>query len=188
MHLLVASLRIVVATLGVCVIGYAGLILIVAQALTPHTANGWLVAGPDGEIVGSSQIAQGFTLPEYFWPRPSAVDYDAAGAGGSNKSPTSPELTERAVVVIARHGASAHRPLPPELAAASAAGLDPHISEHAALYQSARVATARGMRREQVEDMVRARAYAPGRFLTPERIVNVLELNLALDALTSSAR
>jgi K+-transporting ATPase ATPase C chain len=109
------------------------------------------------------------------------VDYNAAGAGGSNKSPTSSDLTDRAREIAAQHGATAANPLPPELAAASGGGLDPHISERAARYQVARVAAARGVPAADVEAVLAARVFAPGGALTPDRLVNVLELNLALD-------
>ena len=76
--------------------------------------------------------------------------------------------------------------MPPELAAASGGGLDPHISEHAALYQAERVAEARGLPQSQVETLISEHAFAPGGFLTPDRLVNVLELNLALDKLAAA--
>jgi len=188
MQSLIASLRVAAATIAVCVVGYAAVILGVAQLLTPATANGSLITAADGRVVGSRLIAQKFTRPGYVRPRPSAVDYDAAGAGGSNTSPTSPDLTKRAETLIARYGATAEHPLPPELVAASGSGLDPHISEHAALYQADRVAGARGIAPPDVEALIRARAFAPGGPLTPGRVVNVLELNLALDSLAPSGR
>jgi K+-transporting ATPase ATPase C chain len=147
-----------------------------------------LLTAPDGTVIGSRLIAQKFTEARYFWPRPSAVDYNGAGAGGSNKSPTSPDLTSRATDIVAQHGATAENPLPPELAAASGGGLDPHISEHAALYQSARVAEERGVPREQVEALIAEHAFSPGSFLAPDRLVNVLELNLALDSATAAGQ
>jgi K+-transporting ATPase ATPase C chain len=180
--MLLASLRLTAATIAVCVVGYAGVILGVAQAVTPHTANGYLISTSGGTVIGSSQIAQAFDEPGYFWPRPSAVDYDGAGAGGSNKSPTSEDLTERARELVARYGATPDHPLPPELAAASGGGLDPHISEHAARYQVPRVASARGLDPERLVALIDVHAFRPGGTLTPERIVNVLELNLALDS------
>lgn len=183
MSALFTSLRLVLATMTICVAGYAAIIWSVGQIFTPETARGSLIRSADGAIVGSRQIAQSFAQPQYFWPRPSAVDYDGAGAGGSNKSPTSAELTERAREIIARYGAATENPLPPELAAASGAGLDPHISVHAALYQADRVAEARGLSRSQVETIIDEHAFSPGGFFTPDRLVNVLELNLALGAL-----
>lgn len=181
MSSLITSLRIVVATLLVCVAGYTAVVLGVAQLLTPDTAQGSLIARADGTVVGSRLIAQEFAEPKYFWPRPSAAGWNAAAATGSNKSPTSADLTARATELIARYGATAERPLPPELAAASGGGLDPHVSEHAALYQAERVAAARGIPRARIEALIAEHAFAPGGFLTPGRIVDVLELNLALD-------
>ncbi|MEN9061111.1 potassium-transporting ATPase subunit C [Ponticoccus litoralis] len=143
----ISGLRVAAATMAICVAGYTALILGFAQVVTPATANGSLVSNAEGEVVGSRLIAQAFTSPEYFWPRPSAVDYDAAGAGGSNLSPANPELTERAEALISAHGgATEERPIPADLVTASGAGLDPHISLEGALFQAERVATARGAR------------------------------------------
>ncbi|MEQ1931734.1 MAG: potassium-transporting ATPase subunit C, partial [Parvularculaceae bacterium] len=113
-----ASIRLVIATMAICVAGYSFLIWGIAQALAPATAHGSLITAADGKVVGSRMIAQKFTRPEYFWPRPSAVDYNGAGAGGSNKSPTSRDLTARATETVAQYGATAANPLPAELAAA----------------------------------------------------------------------
>jgi K+-transporting ATPase ATPase C chain len=186
MQLFIASLRVAVATIAICVVGYSALILGVAQVFTPETANGSLITSADGTLVGSRLIAQKFTDRRYFWPRPSAVDYNAAGAAGSNKSPTSSDLTDRASALIVQYGATAENPLPPELVAASGGGLDPHISEHAARYQAARVASARGLPPAQIEALIREHALPPGGPLTPDRVVNVLELNLALDSSLAS--
>jgi K+-transporting ATPase ATPase C chain len=179
----IASIRLVVASMLICVAGYATVIWGIGQVINPEAAAGLLITSTDGTVVGSQLIAQKFTQPKYFWPRPSAVDYNGAGAGGSNKSPTSPDLTDRAREIVAQYGATAENPLPPELAAASGGGLDPHVSEHAALYQAPRIAAARGLPQPQVEILVKEHAFAPGGFLTPDRLVNVLELNLALDRL-----
>lgn len=184
--LVTTSLRLAVATMLVCVIGYAATILGVAQFF-PGTARGSLITAADGKVVGSRLIAQNFTEPRYFWPRPSTAGkegYDATAAAGSNKSPTSPDLTERGRALAARYGATAANPLPAELAAASGSGLDPDITVRAALYQSDRVAKARGLPVEQVEALIARRAFRPGGFLTPDRLVNALELNLALDRLS----
>jgi K+-transporting ATPase ATPase C chain len=180
-----ASLRLAAATLLVCVAGYTALILAIAQSLTPHTAQGSLIER-EGAVVGSRLIAQGFTADRYFWPRPSAAGYDASAAAGSNKSPTSAELSTRAMELVARHGATAERPLPADLAAASGGGLDPHVTWHAALYQAPRVAAARGLPPARIEALVREHTFAPGGALTGDRLVNVLELNLALDALAGA--
>ena len=183
MNMILTSLRIVVATMVICVALYTGALLGLGRVLAPDAVQGSLIAKADGTIVGSRLIAQKFTQPRYFWPRPSAVDYNAAAAGGSNKSPTSADLTTRAQEIVTLYGATAERPLPAELAAASGAGLDPHITEAGALYQAARVAAARGMPEAQVEELIYQHAFAPGGILTPDRLVNVLELNLALDGI-----
>lgn len=179
---LLPGLRVAIATMAICVVGYTALILGVAQTVTPATANGSLVTRDDGTVIGSRLIAQAFTSPSYIWPRPSAVDYDAAGAGGSNLSPANPELTERASALIATYGGvDMMRPIPADLVTASGSGLDPYISLSAALFQAPRVAEARGVETSAVTAIIRRLAYAPGAFFTEGRIVNVLELNLALD-------
>lgn len=188
MQSFVVSLRIAVATMLLCVAGYTLVILGIAQIVTPDTANGSLVQRPDGTIVGSRLIAQNFEQQGYFWPRPSACNYNASGAAGSNKSPTSPDLTKRAGELIARHGATTERPLPADLAAASGGGLDPHITARAAHYQAERVADARGVPIDHIEALIHEQAFSPGGPLTPERLVNVLELNLTLDETTSLKR
>lgn len=184
MSFLFASLRVSLFTIVLTVAGYTAVVLGIARIAAPQGADGSLIVGADGRIVGSRLIAQRFTEARYFWPRPSAVDYDAAGAGGSNLSAASGRLGERAAEQIARHGASPDRPLPPELATASGSGLDPHLSEQAALYQAPRVAAARGLPPAQVEALVRQQAHSPGGPLTRDRIVNVLLLNLALDGIS----
>ncbi|MCB1621752.1 MAG: potassium-transporting ATPase subunit C [Thiothrix sp.] len=177
----ITGLRISIASMVICVGGYASIVWAVGQTLTPFTANGAILTNESGQIIGSRQVAQAFTRPEYLWPRPSAVDYDGAGAGGSNWSPTSDMVRERGTALVAAHGATPDNPLPADLATASGAGLDPHVSEAAALYQAARVAEARGVPIAQVEALIRGHATSPGAFLTGDRIVNVLEVNLALD-------
>lgn len=180
-HLL-SSLRVWLATLVVCVGGYSLLVLGFAQALAPHQAGASLIM-VDGEAVGSELVAQDFSSPRYIWPRPSAVGYDGAGAGGSNWSPTSEDLAARAAETVAEYGATADNPLPADLVAASGGGLDPHISLAGALYQAERVAAARGMEADTVRALIEAQAFAPGGIFAPDPIVNVLALNLALDAM-----
>jgi len=181
METLISSLRITVATMAICVGGYSAAVWAVGQAITPDTAEASIITRQDGTVIGSRQVAQAFTSPQYFWPRPSAVDYNGAGAGGSNKSPTSTDLTERAAATVTAYGATPENPLPAELAAASGGGLDPHISERAALYQVPRIAQARNMPAQQLEKLIGEKAFAPGGVFTADKIVNVLEINLALD-------
>lgn len=181
--LILPSLRLLIVTQLICVAGYVGIMLTFAKVATPDTASASILTDAKGNPIGSRLVAQNFVRPDYFWPRPSAVDFNGGGAGGSNKSPTSPELTERANEIIARHGASADRLLPPDLAAASGSGLDPFITEAAARFQLPRVAAARGIEPAMIEPLIAGASTMPGGFLTGERIVNVLELNLALEAL-----
>lgn len=183
MTYILPSLRIWVATLAICVIGYVLLILGFAQIFAPHQAQGSIV-DVDGRAVGSELVAQGFSSPEYFWPRPSAVDHDGAGAGGSNWSPTSPDLAARAEETVARYGATEASPLPADLVAASGGGLDPHITLEGALYQVERVAGARGLQEDEVGRLVERMAESAGGPFAPDRIVNVLALNMALDEAT----
>jgi potassium-transporting ATPase KdpC subunit len=182
MQYLLPSLRLWLVTFVVCVLGYTALVLGFAQTIVPYQANGSIIEA-ESRAVGSALIAQNFTSPRYFWPRPSAVDYNGMGAGGSNKSPTSPELTERAEKIVARYGATADNPIPADLVAASGGGLDPHISLEGALYQVDRVAAARGMTASEVKRLIEGKAVSAAGPFAPERIVNVLELNLALDQL-----
>lgn len=182
---LTASLRLLVATMLVCVIGYTLAILGVAQ-LFPETATGSLIRNDQDQVVGSARIAQNFTSPRYFWPRPSAAGengYDATAASGSNLSPTSDEVRERGRAIADRYGASDASPLPADLAAASGSGLDPHITVAGARYQASRVAEARGLSTDRVNAVIDDLAYTAGGFLTSTPIVNVLRLNLAMDRL-----
>lgn len=159
-----------------------------AQALLPAQANGSLVSR-DGVVVGSMLIGQPFSTAAYFHSRPSAAGpdgYDASGSGGSNLGPTNQKLkdsaSERLAAVRTENSLPAVESVPGDLILASASGLDPHISPKAAYIQIERVATARGLSSAQVQSFVYK--YTEGRqfgFLGEPR-VNVLALNLALDA------
>jgi K+-transporting ATPase ATPase C chain len=178
---LVACARIVLTTLMICSLVYPLLILVIGQTLTPFTANGSLLHAQDGRIVGSATLAQAFSRPEYFWPRPSAVDYNAAAAGGSNLPPASPALRAEAEAMLGRLGGNAAAPVPADLVTASGSGLDPHITLAAARFQVPRVAAARGRTEAAVTALVARHARRCGGFFTPEPLVNVLRLNIALD-------
>jgi len=171
---LLASLRLLLATSLVCVVGYTGLFLLLGRVLTPETAEGSLLRNADGDIVGGRLVAQGFTSEYYFHPRPSAADYDAAGAGGSNLAPTNPAILER-------DRPEGSGPIPQELLTASGSGLDPHITEAGARFQVDRVAESRGLDSGELNALITEHLRRPGGRLAFEPLVNVLELNLALD-------
>lgn len=175
---LLAAIRIALASLLVCAVLYPVALLGFARLAAPERATGQLIVR-GGTVVGSRLIAQRFTAARYFWPRPSAVDYAADAAGGSNLSPANPALRERAEALLARLGAGAARPAPAELVLASGSGLDPHLSLAGARYQAARVAAARGVDEAAVLAEIAAVARADGTF--DQGLVNVLLLNLRLD-------
>lgn len=181
---LITSVRIVIFTIAVCCVLYTLLIFAIGQTIVPHTAEGSLITDARGKIIGSELIAQKFTRPEYFWPRPSAVDYNAAATGGSNLSPTNPELTERARDIIDAMGSTADNPIPAELVTASGSGLDPHITLKAARYQAERVAKARGVPVETIISILEKHVVKTGGPLTPEPLLNVLLVNKQLDETT----
>lgn len=187
MNDVITSLRLFMLSVVVCCIAYPAAILGFAAVAAPEQRAGSLIRDDAGAVIGSRLIAQSFTRPEYFWPRPSAVDYNASATGGSNLSPTNPLLTERAAGIIDRlHAAAGDGELeaPADLVAASGSGLDPHITAAAALFQVPRVAQARGLSAEVVRTLVHQ--YADSTTLAAfggEPLVNVLELNIALDNL-----
>jgi len=170
---------------------YPACITGISQVLFPDQAEGSFLA-KDGRIIGSELIGQPFAGPKHFWGRPSATapkPYDATASSGSNLSPTSAafraSLEERAEALRKEHGDG---PIPMELVTASGSGLDPHISPAAAFYQIPRVARATGYDagrlRQLVTQMVEGRQFG---FLGEER-VNVVKLNLALDALAREGK
>lgn len=183
---LMTSGRIVTVTMAVCCLMYGFAVLMIGQGLFPQGAHGSLVRDEQGLVVGSALLAQGFSRPEYFWPRPSAVGYNASAAGGSNWSPTNPELGGRGQAIAVKMGADRGHLLPADLATASGSGLDPHITLAAACFQAERVAAARGLSTGAVLGLLEKQTLRPGGALTPEPLVNVLLANLALNRLGKS--
>lgn len=159
-----------------------------AQVLFPRQANGSLIE-VDGRVVGSELLGQAFAGERYFHGRPSATSplpYNGLGGAGSNLGPTNPALTaavEERVAAVRNEIGDAARAVPVDLVTASGSGLDPHISPAAALVQVPRVAQARGLKESDVKALVESRIEQPTLGLLGAPRVNVLRLNLALDAM-----
>lgn len=156
----------------------------IGRSLFPQQATGSLVMR-EGKAVGSSLVAQPFTEARYFQPRPSAAGYDPMAAAGSNQARTNPDLRKRideATDAVAARDGIAVKDVPGELVTQSGAGLDPDISPAGAQVQIARVAQARGLDPSVVAALVTANTQAPQFGVLGQARVNVLKLNLALDA------
>lgn len=162
-------------------IAYPLIITGIAYMIFPGKAGGSLIMAK-GHIAGSALIAQKFTSDRYFWPRPSAVDYNPLRSGGSNLGPTSAVLKrkveERRRMLRQKHGVADGTPIPSVLLYASGSGLDPHITRRAAYFQVDRIAKARGWGEEEkkkINDLIHS--------LDKRASINVLILNQALDEL-----
>jgi potassium-transporting ATPase KdpC subunit len=162
-----------------------------SQLLFPHQANGSLIEGRDRKIVGSEWLGQNFTGAKYFHPRPSAAGangYDAANSSGSNLGPTSKKLIDsvrqRATDYRKENGLAADSLVPGDAVTASGSGLDPHISPKNAALQAPRVAKERGLSLDEVKSEIAKATDRRSLGIFGEAGVNVLKLNLALDAMS----
>ncbi|HVP12802.1 MAG TPA: potassium-transporting ATPase subunit KdpC [Phycisphaerae bacterium] len=158
------------------------------RLLFPDQAAGSLIT-KDGKLVGSELIGQNFSAPQYFWGRLSATTpnpYNGAASAGSNFGPLNPALLEAVkarIAALQASGATPNTPIPVDLVTASGSGLDPHITPAAAYYQVDRVARARGLNAGRVKQLIDTQTERPWLGFLGEPRVNVLKLNLALDAL-----
>jgi K+-transporting ATPase ATPase C chain len=190
MKLIFQAIRQTIVWSIVCGIIYPLVFTVFAQLVFPKQANGSLIMG-GGKLLGSEWMAQQFQGTKYFWPRPSAATYGTGATGlnassGSNLGPTSAQLQTNvranAKALRDAHKLAADAPVPSDLVYASASGVDPHISPEAAEFQVARVAAARGMPVDQVRSLVEQHVEQPQLGFLGQARVNVLLLNLALDA------
>lgn len=178
------ALRFTLVTMLLFGVGYHSLVWSVGRLCFPEQAEGSLVRRSDGSVIGSSLIAQQFTRAEYFHPRPSGVDYNAASTGGTNFGPSNPDhlkvVRERLDAVAKQEGIEPAK-VPSEMITASGAGLDPHIPPSGAAIQVARVAKSRNADRDRIEELVRSHTEVLYLGVFGRARINVLALNLALD-------
>jgi potassium-transporting ATPase KdpC subunit len=178
------SIRFTIVTALLLGIAYPLFITGVAKAIFPHKASGSLIL-KDGQVIGSELIAQSFTSDRYFHPRPSAAGngYDATSSGGSNLAQSNAKLAQRIQGDIDKlAAANGGKPVPIDMVTTSASGLDPDITPDNAYYQLPRVAKARGISEDAVRALIAQHTTGRQYGLFGEPRVNVLELNLALDA------
>jgi potassium-transporting ATPase KdpC subunit len=183
-NLLIAVLMTLATTVLLGIV-YPVVVTTLAQVMFPRQANGDLIR-QGGNVVGSRLIGQPFTSPKYFYSRPSAAGaagYDPTASGGSNYGPTNKALIDRVAASVKDvQSQNPNAPVPVDLVTASGSGLDPDISPAAAEFQVPRVARARGMTQEQVRLLVQKHTRSRQLGFLGEPRVNVLELNLDLDA------
>lgn len=178
------SIRFTIVMAVLLGIAYPLFIAGVAKAIFPHQASGSLIL-KNGQVIGSELIAQSFTSDRYFHPRPSAAGngYDATASGGSNLAQSNAKLAQRIQGDIDKlQAANGGKPVPIDMVTTSASGLDPDITPDNAYYQAPRVAKARGMSEDAVRSLIAQHTQGRQYGIFGEPRVNVLELNLVLDA------
>ncbi len=178
------SLKFTLVMCMVLTIGYVLILRLVAAVASPNDGEAPVVE-LNGKVVGAANVGQRFTSSIYFWGRPSAVDYNGSGSGGSNKGTNNPEyladVEARIDTFLKAHPYLERKEVPAEMVTASGSGLDPDISPRGAEVQIRRVAEARGMTEDQVREIVEKTIQKPWMGLLGTYRVNVLKLNVALD-------
>ena len=180
-------------TLAMCIVLGVGYVLVLRGISAVAGPNGGEadVVTLDGQVVGAANVGQRFTDVRYFWSRPSAVDYNGGGSGGSNKATTNPEYLDevkaRIDTFLTFHPYLLRQDVPSEMVTASGSGLDPDISPAGAYVQARRVAEARGLSEQTVRELIRQTIQKPWLGLFGTEKVNVLQLNVALDRLKPAA-
>jgi K+-transporting ATPase ATPase C chain len=181
---LLISLKLTLVMLVLCSVLYPLLIAAIGKT-TPGNGKGKTLS-VNGRVVGYELIGQKFTDDKYFWSRPSAVDYNAAGSAGSNKGPSNPGylkiVQDRIDTFLVHNPGIKKEEMPADLATASGSGLDPDISPASAYVQVKRIANLRGLPEEKVKALVDQHVDKPFLGMGPSK-VNVLKLNIALDEL-----
>jgi len=182
---LLISLRLTLVMIILCAVLYPLLIAGVGM-LTPGNGKGKTLS-VNGKVVGYELVGQKFTDDKYFWGRPSAVDYNAAGSAGSNKGPSNPDylkiVWDRIDSFLVHNPGIKKEEIPADLVTASGSGLDPDISPASAYVQVRRIAVIRNLEEEKVKALVEQHIDRPFIGLAPEK-VNVLKLNIALDKMS----
>ena len=183
---LIPALRMTAVMLVLCSGLYTLVVLGFAKIIAPQGGAAELVER-DGIQVGAANVGQLFTSDGYFHGRPSAIDYNAQGSGGSNKGPSNPDhlaaVQARIDTFLVHNPAVQRSAIPSEMVTASGSGLDPHLSVQAAVIQVSRVAQVRGVNEDEIRKLIDEHRTGPLLALFGPSTVNVLELNLALDAL-----
>lgn len=181
-------------TLSLCAflaVGYVFVLWVFAQLFSPNRGNAETVE-VDGKIVGAANVGQTFTQDKYFWGRPSAVDYNAEGSGGSNKGTNNPDYLKdvegRVEAFLKAHPYLKKSEVPSEMVTASGSGLDPDISPKGAYVQVKRVAKARNLDEDEVMELVKRTVQTPLLGLFGTEKVNVLKLNTALDRMGENSQ
>lgn len=182
---LLISIKLTIVMIVVCAIIYP--LLIAAAGKLTHGSGRGVTVKVNDRIVGYELIGQKFSDDKYFWGRPSAVDYNAAGSAGSNKGPSNPDylqlVQDRIDSFLVHNPGVTRNEIPAEMVTASASGLDPDISPAAAQVQVKRIAVTRNLGEDQIKALIAHHIHAPLAGIAGPATINVLKLNVALDEL-----